>query len=48
MRSHGRAICVVALPNAAGGARQVPVLEPGINSRLIELAARSATAWCWP
>lgn len=40
VRSHGRAICVVALPNAAGGARQVPVLEPGINSRLIELAAR--------
>lgn len=40
VRSHGRAICVVALPNVAGGVRQVPVLEPGINSRLIELSAR--------
>lgn len=40
VRSHARAICVVALPNTAGGARQVPVLDTGINSRLIELAAR--------
>jgi hypothetical protein len=40
VRSHGRAICVVALPNTAGGVRQVPVLDAGINSRLIELAAR--------
>jgi hypothetical protein len=40
VRSHGRAICVVALPNTAGGVRQVPVLDTGINSRLIELAAR--------
>lgn len=40
VRSQGRAICVVALPNKAGGVREVPVLDSGINSRLIELAAR--------
>ncbi|OFB42558.1 hypothetical protein BA059_04920 [Mycolicibacterium sp. (ex Dasyatis americana)] len=40
IRAHGRAICVVTLPNVAGGVRQVPVLDQGINCRLLELAAR--------
>ncbi len=41
VRSDGRAICVVTLPNNAGGVRQVPVLDPGINGRLLALAARA-------
>jgi hypothetical protein len=40
LRSGGRAACVVTLPNNAGGVRQVPVMDSGINTRLIELAAR--------
>jgi hypothetical protein len=40
VRSHGRAICVVTLPNNAGGVRKVPVMESGINARLLALAAR--------
>jgi DNA-binding PucR family transcriptional regulator len=41
VRSNGRAICVVSLPNSAGGVRQVPVLDAGVNARLLALAARA-------
>ncbi|KAA0024910.1 hypothetical protein [Antrihabitans cavernicola] len=37
----GRAISVVALPNSAGGVRQVPVIDEAISARLIGLAART-------
>ncbi len=39
-RSYGRAFSVVTLPNNAGGVRQVPVIDPAISARLIELSAR--------
>ncbi len=39
-RSYGRAFSVVTLPNNAGGVRQVPVIDPEISARLIELSAR--------
>jgi hypothetical protein len=41
VRSYGRAFCVVTLPNSAGGVRQVPVMDSGINARLLGLAARA-------
>lgn len=40
MRSHSRAICVVELPNNAGGFRYVPVFDKKVNARLLGLAAR--------
>lgn len=40
MRSYGRAFSVVTLPNNAGGVRQVPVIDPAISARLLELSAR--------
>lgn len=39
-RSYGRAFSVVTLPNNAGGVRQVPVIDPAISARLLELSAR--------
>lgn len=36
----GRAVSVVALPNLAGGIRQVPVVDPNISARLLGLSVR--------
>lgn len=40
LNASGRMVCVVTLPNASGGTRQVPITNPDINSRLLAVAAR--------
>lgn len=39
IRVDEREIGVVALPNVGGGVRQVPIVDPAISARLLELAA---------
>lgn len=44
----GRTVAVVRLPNTAGGTRQVPVLDPDISRRLLNLARARGSEYLHP